>query len=137
MPDADGNLPTTVDLLTGFMNDQFNSLLGTQDVEYIQAFLDTSGGTADSFIYGAFSFSGELFNEALDIGFDFGIPGFEIELEEGSAINLAASFDAYIGFGIDSQGFFLLNDTDQEEISVTFSVDANTFQGSFTLAEVL
>ncbi|WP_416896329.1 MAG: beta strand repeat-containing protein [Minwuia sp.] len=136
-PDDDGNLPTTVDLLTGFVNDAMNDLFETDGVTYLQAFLDTSGSTEESFLYGAFSFTGELFREALDIGFDFGIPGLEFEVSDSSAIVLAATYTANIGFGIDRRGLFFLNDTDETEISIDFIVDAGDFEGSFTVAQLL
>jgi len=136
-PDDDGELPTTVDLLTGFVNDAMNDLFETDGVTYLQAFLDTSGSTEESFLYGAFSFTGELFREALDIGFDFGIPGLEFEVSDSSAIVLAATYSANIGFGIDRRGLFFLNDTDETEISIDFTVDAGDFEGSFTVAQLL
>ncbi|WP_185804539.1 calcium-binding protein [Pontivivens nitratireducens] len=136
-PKADGSLPTTVDLLTGFLNDQMNDLFGTSGVVYMQAFLDTSGGTNDSYLYGNFNFSGNLFAASLDAGFDIGIPGFELEFEDGTAIDLSVDYDANIAFGIDRSGFFLLNDEDEAEISIDFTVDAGNFAGSFTMANLL
>ncbi|WP_316014983.1 hypothetical protein, partial [Roseobacter sp. HKCCA0434] len=136
-PKADGTLPTTVDLLTGFVNDAMNDLFGTSGVTYLQAFLDTSGATNESYLYGNFNFSGNLFSASLDAGFDIGIPGFDLEFEEGTALDLSLDYTANIGFGIDSKGFYLLNDEDEAEISIDFTVDAGTFAGSFTMFDLL
>lgn len=136
-PKADGTLPTSVDLLTGFLNDQMNDLFGTSGVIYMQAFLDTSGTTSESYLYGNFNFSGNLYSASLDAGFDIGIPGFELEFEEGTALDLSLDYSANIGFGIDKNGFFLLNDEDEAEISIDFTVDAGSFAGSFTMANLL
>jgi Ca2+-binding RTX toxin-like protein len=136
-PLPDGSLPTTVDLLTGFLNDQLNTVFGTDDVVYIQAFLDTSGSASQSYIYGALNFSGTLFSEMLDIDFDFGIPGFNIEVEEGSEILMELDYTVNIGFGFDRNGFFLLNDTDRPEIEIEFLVDAGTFSGSMSVLNLL
>ncbi|WP_300543140.1 calcium-binding protein [Maricaulis sp.] len=136
-PQEDGSLPSTIDIINGFVNDALNSVFGTEDVEYLHAFLDTSGTTAESFIYGAINFSGKLFSEMLDIDFDFGIPGLNIEVEEGSEILLELSYTVNIGFGLDAGGFFLLNDTDDAEVSIDFLVDAGTFSGSMSVLNLL
>ncbi len=136
-PLPDGSLPTTVDLLTGFLNDQLNTVFGTDGEEYIQAYLDTSGSTGESYIYGALNFSGTLFSEMLDIDFDFGIPGFNIEVDEGSEILLELDYTVNIGFGFDRNGFFLLNDVDRPEVEIEFLVDAGTFSGSMSVLNLL
>ena len=136
-PLADGSLPSTLELINGFMNDALNDVFGTDGVEYLHAFLDTSGSTSESFIYGAINFSGKLFSEMLDIDFDFGVPGLNIEVEEGSAILLELIYSVNIGFGLDADGFFLLNDTDEAEVSIEFLVDAGTFSGSMSVLNLL
>lgn len=136
-PQPDGSLPSTIDLINGFVNETLNDVFGTDDVEYLHAFLDTSGSTSESFIYGAINFSGKLFSEMLDIDFDFGIPGLNIEVEEGSEILLELSYTVNIGFGMDIDGFFLLNDTDDAEVSIDFLVDAGTFSGSMSVLNLL
>lgn len=136
-PLEDGSLPTTVDLLNGFMNDALNSVFGTENVVYLDVHLDTSGSTTDSYIYGALNFSGVIFSEMLDIDFDFGIPGLNIEVEEGSEILLELNYTVNIGFGFDLDGFFLLNDTDEAEVAIDFLVDAGTFSGSMSVLNLL
>ncbi|MDG4650076.1 calcium-binding protein [Roseibacterium sp. SDUM158017] len=136
-PLPDGSLPTTVDLLTGFINDQLNSLFGTNGVTYLQAYLDTSGSTEESYVYGVLNFNGIIFDEMMDIDFDFGIPGFNLEVEKGSKIRMALNYAINIGFGYDRNGFFLLNDTDDAEAGIEFIVDAGTFEGSMSVFNVL
>ena len=136
-PLADGSLPTTVDLLTGFVNDALNDLLGTTGEEYLQAYLDTSGSTEESYIYGVLNFNAIIFNEMMDIDFDFGIPGFNMEVEQGSQIQMQLDYAVSIGFGFDQKGFFLLNDTDDNEVGINFLVDAGTFEGSMKVFDVL
>jgi Ca2+-binding RTX toxin-like protein len=137
-PLPDGSLPTTVQLLTGFVNDALNSLLGTSGKEYMQAYLDTSGGSLDeSFIYGVLNFNGIIFDADLPIDFDLGIPGFNLAVEQGSRVNMQLDYGVNIGFGFDRNGFFLLNDTDEAEVGINFTVDAGTFEGSMKLLGVL
>ena len=136
-PDANGNLPTTVDIINGFLNDLLNDFLGTTGQQLIQADLFTATTLSDSYLYGAISFNGELFREKLDIDFDFGVPGLDIGVDQGSAIELVADYTINLGFGIDKNGFFLLNDTDEQEISIDLLVDANDFTGSMNVLGVL
>lgn len=136
-PLPDGSLPSTIDIINGFVNDTLNSVFGTEGEQYLHAFLDTTGTTSESFIYGAINFSGKLFSEMLDIDFDFGIPGLNIEVEEGSEILLELNYTVNIGFGMDVDGFFLLNDTDDAEVSIDFLVDAGTFSGSMSVLNLL
>ncbi|MGR3485978.1 MAG: hypothetical protein ACU0BF_11585 [Paracoccaceae bacterium] len=136
-PLADGSLPTTVGLLTGFLNDQLNDFLGTSGIDYIKATLNTDGALDESFIFGAINFSATVFDAALDIDFDFGIPGLDLEVEDGSEVNFKLDYLVNIGFGFDKNGFFLLNDTDQEEIEIEFTVDAGSFEGSMSVLNVL
>jgi hypothetical protein len=136
-PLPDGSMPTSVDLLTGFLNEQLNDLFGTGNVEYVQAFLDTTGNTEESYLYGTLNFNEIIFDEMMDIDFDFGIPGFDMQVEQGSQIRMTLSYGVNIGFGLDRNGFFLLNDTDAEEISIDFVVDAGTFEGTMSVFNVL
>nr|WP_321980801.1 hypothetical protein [uncultured Cohaesibacter sp.] len=136
-PLEDGSTPTTVDLLTGFINDTLNSLFGTDDMTYIQAYLNTDGSTSESYIYGVLNFSATLFSEYIDIDFDLGIPGLDLEVEEGSQVLLEIAYSVNIGFGYDKNGFFLLNDTDDAEISLDFVVDAGSFEGSMSILDIL
>ena len=137
IPGSDGELPTTVDLLTGFINDQMNALLGTSGVEFIQAELVTGGSIDAAYLYGTISLRTELFNEAVDMAFDFGLPGLDFGIEDNSPIRLAADAVINLGFGIDKQGFFLLNDTDDDEVSLNFTVDAPTFEAQMNVLNVL
>ena len=136
-PKADGSLPTTVDLLTGFINDKLNEVLGTTGQTYLQAYLDTSGSTDESYIYGVLNFNGIIFDEMMDIDFDFGIPGFNLNVEKGSQIRMTLDYAVNIGFGYDRNGFFLLNDTDQAETGINFTVDAGSFEGSMKVFNIL
>ncbi len=137
-PKDDGTLPTTVDLLTGFVNDALNSMLGTTGVTYMQAHLDTSAGNAqDSFIYGVLNFNAVIFDADMAIDFDLGIPGFSLNVDQGSKVRMALDYAVNIGFGYDANGFFLLNDTTDAEVAIGFTVDAGTFEGSMTLLNIL
>ncbi|MBP1853588.1 beta strand repeat-containing protein, partial [Rhizobium halophytocola] len=136
-PLEDGSKPTTVDLLTHFVNDTLNSVFGTDDVTYMQAYLNTDGGTSDSYIYAVLNFSQVLFSEMIDIDFDLGIPGFNLEMEEGSQVLMQIAYTVNIGFGYDKNGFFLLNDTDAPELALEFLVDAGSFAGSMSILNIL
>ncbi|MFA8443592.1 beta strand repeat-containing protein, partial [Yoonia sp.] len=142
-PKADGTLPTSVDLLTSEVNSLLNTLLGTSGNTYMYAALVTqdADGTAlsaeDSYLVGALSFTGEIFNENLAIDFDFGVPGLDLEMEEGSEINFALIYGVNIGFGLDQRGFFMLNDTDNAEVDITIKADAGSFSGSASVLGVL
>ncbi|TKA97165.1 calcium-binding protein [Cereibacter changlensis] len=138
-PKADGTLPTTVDLLTGWFNDKLNEVFnpGGEPIQFIQAALDTEGGLSDSYLYGAINFSAVIFDEFLDIAFDLGLPGFDLAVKEGSGIRITLDYSVNIGFGLNKTGFFLLNDTDVEEIRIGITADAGTFQGSAKLMGVL
>lgn len=130
-PKADGSLPTTTELLNGFVNDQLNELFGTEGATYMRAYLHNPAGSPDPYIYGALSFEHEFFSSSLDLGFDFGVPGLGFELKEGSALDFSVTGAVNIAFGIDEGGIFFLNDTDLPEIELDFTVDAGAFQGSF------
>lgn len=136
-PLDDGSLPTTVDLLEGFVNTTLNDLLGTSNVTYLQAHLNTDGATEDSYIYAVLNFNAIIFNEMMDIDFDFGIPGFNMDVERGSQIKMQLDYAVNIGFGFDKNGFFLLNDTDDAEVGINFTVDAGTFEGSMSVFNIL
>ncbi|MFD1695440.1 beta strand repeat-containing protein [Roseibium aestuarii] len=136
-PTADGTLPTTIELLTGFLNDTLNDLFGTGDIEFIQAYLNTDGSTEESYVYGVLNFSAVLFSESIDIDFDLGIPGLNLAVEEGSQVLLQLSYMVNIGFGYDRNGFFLLNDTDDAEVKLEFLVDAGSFEGSMSVLNIL
>ncbi len=136
-PNADGSYPTTVDFLTGVVNDALNDLLGTSGTQYLQAFLNTDGATEGSYLYVALNFNALIFDEMIDIDFDLGLPGFDLEVEDGSKVRMTLDYMVNIGFGYDGQGFFLLNDTDDPEIEIEFKVDAGSFEGSMSLFNLL
>ncbi|WP_298500107.1 calcium-binding protein, partial [uncultured Maritimibacter sp.] len=138
-PKADGSMPTTVDLLTGFLNDKLNELFnaGNPPIEFIQAYLNTDGSLDESYLYGTINFGATIFDEMLDIAFDLGIPGFELDVKEGSRVRIALDYTVNLGFGLNKTGFFLLNDTDHDEITIGVSADAGTFQGSAKLLGIL
>jgi Ca2+-binding RTX toxin-like protein len=132
-----GKLPTTVDLLTNEVNALMNDLFDTTGVTYMQAYLDTSGSASESYLIATLNFNGVIFDEDLAVDFEFGIPGLDMEVTEGSKLRMTLDYLVNIGFGIDSKGFFLLNDTDDKEIGITFTVDAGTFEGSAKVLGVL
>ncbi|SED72608.1 calcium-binding protein [Rhodobacter sp. 24-YEA-8] len=138
-PMEDGSLPTTIDLLTGWFNDQLNAVFNPngEKIQFIQAALDTEGGMTDSYLYGAINFSAVIFDEFLDIAFDLGLPGFDLAVKEGSGIRITLDYSVNLGFGLNKTGFFLLNDTDQQEIRIGVTADAGTFQGSAKLMGIL
>ena len=137
-PLDDGSLPTTVDLIVNFANEALNDLLDTTDVIYLQAYLNTDSSSADeAYVYAVLNFNATIFDEMMDIDFDLGIPGFDLSVEQGSNIRMALTYGVNIGFGYDRNGFFVLNDTDDAEVSVDFLVDAGTFEGSMSLLGVL
>lgn len=138
-PKPDGELPTTIDLLTGWLNTELNKIFnaGNTPIQFIQAYLNTEGTVQESYLYGAINFSAKIFDEMLDIALDLGIPGFDLEVKDGSAVRLTLDYTVNLGFGIDSKGFFLLNDTKAKEISIEFTADAGSFEGSMKLLNVL
>ena len=136
-PLADGSYPTTVDFLTGVVNDALNDLLGTSGTQYLQAYLNTDGATEDSYLYVALNFNAIIFDEEVAIDFDLGVPGFDLAVEDGSKVRMTLDYIVNIGFGYDGTGFFLLNDTDENEVSIDFTVDAGSFEGSMSLFGIL
>ena len=132
-----GKLPTTVDLLTNEVNTLMNDLFNTTDVVYMQARLDTSGTSSESYLLASLNFNGVIFDEDLALDFEFGVPGLDMEVTDGSKLRMTLDYLVNIGFGIDKNGFFLLNDTDRAEIGITFTVDAGTFEGSAKVLGVL
>lgn len=138
-PNADGSMPTTIDLLTGFLNDKLNEMFneGNPPIEFIQAALNTDGALDESYLYGTINFGATIFDEMLDIAFDLGVPGFELDVKQGSAVRIALDYNVNLGFGLNKNGFFLLNDTDHDEISIGITADAGSFQGSAKLLGVL
>ena len=136
-PQDDGTLPTTIDLINNFLNDALNDLLGTSGTTYLQAYLNTDGGTEDSYVYATLNFSQIIFSESMNLGFDLGIPGFELELADAVELLVQLEYSVNIGFGYDKNGFFLLNDTDDEELSIDFTVTAENFEASMELFGIL
>ena len=138
-PMENGALPTTIDLLTGWFNDQLNAVFNPngEKIQFIHAALDTEGGLTDSYLYGAINFSAVIFDEFLDIAFDLGLPGFDLAVKEGSGIRITLDYSVNLGFGLNKNGFFLLNDTDEQEIRIGVTADAGTFQGSAKLMGIL
>jgi Ca2+-binding RTX toxin-like protein len=130
-PKANGDLPTTIDLLEGVVNDVLKDLFGT-DQDIISAYLVENQD--NPVLYAEIAFDVTVFSAALDVGFDLGIPGFNLDVGAASAILFDIVADLHIGFGIDRNGFFFLNDTDEGEISLTAVI--STAQG-FTAAATL
>lgn len=138
-PDENGELPTTIDLLTGWFNDKLNEVFNPDGdpMEFIQAALVTDGSATDSYLYGTINFSAIIFDELLNIDFDLGIPGFNLGLDSGSAVRLTLDYAVNLGFGLNRNGFFLLNDTDENEVQIRFMADAGSLQGSASILKVL
>lgn len=114
-PDAEGNLPTTMDLLTGVVNDVLEDLFGIEDIVKATAITDLD----NPMILAEISFNETIFEAALDVAFNLGIDGFGLEVGEASALLFKVIADIHIGFGLDKKGFFFLNDEDDPEISLT------------------
>lgn len=138
-PDENGDLPSTIDLLTGWFNDKLNETFNPdgEPIQFIQAELVTDGSFGDSYLYGTINFNAIIFDELLNIDFDLGVPGFNLGLDSGSAIRLTLDYGVNIGFGLNRNGFFLLNDTDEDEIKIRFMADAGTLQGSASILNIL
>ena len=137
-PKADGTYPTTIDLLTDAFNGLLNDLFTPgQNVQYLQAALITDGAPEDSYLVGALNFSGVIFDEMMNIAFDFGIPGLDLDVEDGSEIRMILDYSVNLGFGLDKRGFFLLNDTTDPEVKIQFTADAGSFVGSATVLNTL
>ncbi|WP_127145374.1 calcium-binding protein [Pelagibacterium montanilacus] len=115
-PDADGELPTTIDLLTGVVNDALKSLFGVED-DLIRAVL-TKDQDNPSIVAELFLSDFTIFQAILDVGFDLGVPGFHLDVGENSALEFEVLADINIAFGLDKMGFFFLNDTDNAEIVI-------------------
>lgn len=130
-----GALPTTLDLINVLMNRAMNEMFGTTGQSYIAAAVLESDGEAA--IYGTLSFNYEVFEADLAMDMALEIPGLNLDVEDGSDINLVTTLDIDLGFGLDCDGFFVLNDTDNAEIALVFSATANDFDGSFNIGGVL
>ncbi|MFM2390002.1 MAG: hypothetical protein RLZZ437_1557, partial [Pseudomonadota bacterium] len=140
-----GELPTTIDLLTNEVNSLLNDLFNTANVTYLQAHLEAPENDPatpederrDAYLIASLNFSAVIFDEELAIDFDFGVPGLNLDVSEGSKIGLSLDYLVNIGFGIDRNGFFLLNDTDRNEVEISFDVNAGSFTGSAKVLGIL
>lgn len=144
---ADGSKRTTADLVEDLLNAELVAMLNSVGGNVIAA--DAKLITLESsptegpdkpdepFIYGAISFDLAVFSEALDIGFDLDIPGLELGVDDATAITLTGNLKVNLGFGLDCNGFFLLNDTDTPELAFELVADAGAFKGKLNLYEVL
>ena len=134
-PKADGSLPTTFDLVNDQLNDLIVDMFGAGAQQFIA--MSVYDDDNEPALFGALSFSYEIFNENLDVGFDLGIPGLNLNVDTASAINLSANLDIDFGFGLDCGGFFLLNDTDLAEAAITFTASAVNFTAEMNIGNVL
>ena len=149
---TDGSVRTTADLvevlMNGYLNEIYEEILGlpaaTPDQQFIQ--LETSPDDAeDPYIFGAISFDFRVFEEALDIGFDLDLPGLDFGVDDASAITLSADLVVNLGFGLDCNGFFILNDTapidandaGPPEVGFVITADAGGFDGQLNIGEIL
>lgn len=115
-PNADGSMPTTIDLIERVVNDALKSLFGIED-DVIRAVL-TEDQNNPSIVAEIFLDGFTIFEAALDVGFDLGIPGLNLQVGQNSALLFEIIADINIAFGIDKNGFFFLNDTDAAEIAI-------------------
>ena len=131
-----GPLPTTLDLINVFLNDQITDIFGLSSSgdTYIAASINEDDEPA---IYGAMSFNLDVFEALLPIDFALDIPGLNLGVDAGSDINLRSTLDIDLGFGLDCDGFFLLNSIDEPEIALQFVAEANDFAGNFNIGGVL
>ncbi|MEM6662713.1 MAG: calcium-binding protein, partial [Pseudomonadota bacterium] len=136
---SDGSPKTTADLLENELNTGLNAVLGTSNVRYVEAEIVGFADTSQNFLHGNLGFTTKIFDAQIASPFDFGVdlPGLDFDFENGSPLTLTTFADLNIGFGVDGSGFFLLNDTDQSEISLTFEVDAGDFEGQFSVGGLL
>ncbi len=132
--DSTGALPTSLDLINVFLNDQLNRMFDRTDQTYIAASINEDGEPA---IYGALSFNFEVFNQWLPVDLALEIPGLNLAVEAGTDINLSTMLDIDLGFGLDCNGFFVLNSVDDAEIELEFLATANNFDGGFNIGGVL
>lgn len=130
-----GELPTTIKLLETVVNDALKDLFGI-DEDIISAYLfeDPDNAGANPVLYAEIAFSATVFEAALDVAFDLGIPGFDLNVGEASELMFEIVAQLHVGFGLDRNGFFFLNDTDNPEISLLAVV--STSEG-FTAAATL
>lgn len=138
-PKSDGELPTTVDLVNDFLNSAFNLIIDPEDNHTDSDLIAVAigGDGSDPYLYGALAISQIVFDVDLDVGFDLDIPGLNLNVDSGSAINLTSQLNIDLGFGIDCNGFFLLNDTTTPEATLEFTAAANDFRGNFNVGGVL
>ncbi|KKB08616.1 beta strand repeat-containing protein [Devosia chinhatensis] len=115
-PNPDGTMPTTIDLIERVVNGALKSLFGIEQ-DVIRAVLtedmDNPSIVAEIFLDGF-----TIFQAALDVGFNLGIPGLHLDVGQNSALMFEIVADINIAFGIDKNGFFFLNDTDNAEIVI-------------------
>ncbi|HCP81249.1 MAG TPA: hypothetical protein DIT67_06540, partial [Octadecabacter sp.] len=130
-----GALPTSLDLINVLMNRALNDMFDTTGQTYIAAAV--LEGDGEPAIYGSLSFNFEVFDADLAVDMALEIPGLNLDVDEGSEINLVTTLDIDLGFGLDCDGFFVLNDTDNAEIALVFAASANDFDGSFNIGGVL
>lgn len=134
-----GALPTTLDLVNVLMNRALNLMFDPEelvaDEQYIAAAI--YDGPGEAAIYGSLSFDFEVFSEDLAVALALEIPGLNLNADAGTDINLRTTLDIDLGFGLDCDGFFVLNDTESPEIALVFEATANDFQGGFDVGGVL
>ncbi|RUT30259.1 calcium-binding protein [Arsenicitalea aurantiaca] len=133
-PKADGTLPTTVDLLTGLVNDTIKDLFGVED-DVIRAYFNTDQD--NPYLVAELYIDAILFSAVLDVGFDLGIPGFNLSVGESSALEFTVNAAINLAFGIDKMGFFFLNDeTDPEILLRAIVTTSEGFVATASLAAV-
>jgi Ca2+-binding RTX toxin-like protein len=116
-PSTPDERPTTLDLVNTYMNDAFASSIGTvlgTDTARFQ--LDVFDNSADpdshAALYGGFVLDFIVFNEDLDVGFNLDIPGLNLAVDDASTLNFQSRLNLELAFGLDCNGFFVLNKYD-------------------------
>lgn len=106
-------LPTTLDLVNTFMNDALGALLGSSTGLKARFQMDAyDAGSDDHALYGGLVLDYTVFEESLDVGFALDIPGLNLEVDDSSKLNFLSTLKLDLGFGLDCNGFFLLNKFD-------------------------
>ncbi|MCF2872357.1 hypothetical protein L0664_14880 [Octadecabacter sp. G9-8] len=145
-PAVSDALPTSLDLINVLLNRALNLMFDPNDTsadqQYIAAAVIDNGEPA---IYGALSFDFEVFNADLNVDLALEIPGLNLDVDAGDGIHLRTVLDIDLGFGLDCEGFFVLNDVDSPEIALTFEASlidfdpttADTFEAGMSIGGVL
>lgn len=145
--DTPKELPTTLDLVNIYMNDALDALLGGAaglKAEFAMDVFENDTDADHPALYGGLFLEYTVFEEALDVGFNLDIPGLNLEVDDASQLQFKSELKLDLGFGLDCNGFFVLNKFDDGDpnftpeavFNVTASVDDN-FTAAMNIGGVL